>query len=85
VFEKLLCLADFIEDTRKYNDCVSLRKAFWEKITPENRTAVLDEALLRYFENTIAHVEAKGGYVNEKTIQARQFLIKNNVVLYNLL
>jgi nicotinate-nucleotide adenylyltransferase len=80
--EKILCLADYIEDGRKYSDCIAAREVFWgghpEKLGESERISLLDRTLVISLENTVAHVEAKGGVVNRDTYEALKYLGKNN-------
>lgn len=74
---KIVCLADFIEETRPYDDCKALRDAFYRSINDDNKYDIIDAALFVYFDMTIKHVEGKGYYVNETTKTARDFLLKS--------
>ncbi|MBQ9129365.1 MAG: HD domain-containing protein, partial [Clostridia bacterium] len=76
LFEKLLCLADYVEEGRAYPSCIALRKMFYGQMPEkrEERLAHLDRCMLIYFENTVAHLEEKGGFIHPQTIAARNFL-----------
>ena len=57
VTEKIVYLADYIDETRKFPDCVKLREMFWsaepQKMTEEQREAHLREVLITSFEMTV--------------------------------
>ena len=62
VFDKILFLADYIEETRPYPDCASLRRDFWEKISKANSesyVAILDSAVFRELHQTLLHLLKK--------------------------
>ena len=55
--EKIVYLADYIDDTRKFPDCVRLREMFWsaepEKMSEPERTAHLREVLIASYKMTV--------------------------------
>ena len=57
VTEKIVYLADYIDETRKFPDCVKLREMFWsaepQKMAEEQREAHLREVLITSFEMTV--------------------------------
>jgi HD superfamily phosphohydrolase YqeK len=72
--EKILCLADYIEEGRKYPDCVLARQIFWSGVNENTgeaeRMRTLDRVLVMSFEKTMAHVATRGGVVNSDTKKA---------------
>jgi nicotinate-nucleotide adenylyltransferase len=76
LLEKLLCLADFIEETREYPACVGLRDYFYSifPATPEKARIHLDACMVIYFESTVKHLEEKGAYIHPQTLAAWNFL-----------
>ncbi len=82
--EKLLCLADYIEETRAYKDCKELRESFHCKITPENKYRLLDECILKYLENNVRHLQSKDKTIHPLTLKAYEFY-KNQLVNYRIL
>ena len=78
--EKLLYLADYIEDTRTFDDCVRLRKHFYDSIasasTEADRTDVLNKTLLYSFDMTIKALVVEGAEIDINTVDARNFLIE---------
>lgn len=71
LFDEIVFLADYIEDGRKYDDCIEVRKFFFDNITEdllEKNITVLHEATLRCIENTIRHLESHRKDINPRTI-----------------
>ena len=77
--EKLLYLADYIDDTRTFPSCVLLRRYFFgaepELMTPEERERHLRATLLLSFEHTLKDLAAEGALIDEDTIRARNSLL----------
>ena len=77
--EKLLYLADYIEQTRTFDDCVKLRRHFYTKINKaknmQDRLSVLHEILIESFDMTICALLEDGEPVCTDTIEARNALI----------
>ena len=78
VSEKIIYLADYIDMSRKFSDCVELREYFFSKdtskMTDEERLAHLDDTLLISFDMTIRGLLEKGAPIAEDTIDARNEL-----------
>ncbi len=76
--EKLIYLADYIDMSRKFDDCVELRNHFFgvelEVMSEEKRLAHLDETLLISFDMTINGLIEKRAPISEETIGARNEL-----------
>jgi len=64
--EKIIYLADLIEEGRDYPGVEELR-ALAERD--------LDRAVLKALDNSIIHVIAKGGLIHPNTIEARNYII----------
>lgn len=77
--EKLLYLADYIDDTRTFPSCVLLRRYFFgaepELMTKEERERHLRATLLLSFEHTLKDLAAEGAPIDEDTIRARNSLL----------
>ena len=73
--EKILYLADYIDMTRLYDDCIALRKAFWEaepqKMEKEERENHLNEIIVQSLDTTIQHLLKNRRVVSSDTFQAR--------------
>lgn len=77
LLEKLLFIADYIEPTREHESCKRLREFFyseWEKCDPIRR---LDETILLSFDGTISHLVEIHRPLCQKTVSARNFILKS--------
>lgn len=79
LMEKLIYLADYIDESRQFEDCVTLRHAFWDKkpeeMTQPGREIHLDEVLVESFDMTIRGLMAEGGLISADTFAARNSLV----------
>ena len=79
--EKIIYIADYIDDTRTFPDCIALREMFFgvdlEKMSEEERYEHLDRVVLTSFEMTIEDLLENGRVVNTDTMAARDSLLKN--------
>ncbi len=77
--EQLLFLADYIDDSRLFPDCVRLRTLFWrerpEAMTEEERIAHLRHILIMSFDMTIRALVNEGAIVSTDTVSARNDLV----------
>ncbi len=81
LLEKIVYLADYIDESRTFSDCVTLRKLFWdaapENMDEEERKKHLDRVLIRSFDMTLAGLIEDGAPVSDDTFAARNWLIVN--------
>ena len=79
ISEKIIFLSDYIEDTRKFEDCVALREEFFasepEKMSDGDRVAHLNRVLLHSIEITVEELEKKGKIIESNTLRARESLM----------
>ena len=79
VCEKLVYLADYIDMSRTFEDCVKLREYFFsadlEKMGPEKRLEHLNDTLILSFDMTIRGLMEDGTVISRDTFEARNFLI----------
>jgi nicotinate-nucleotide adenylyltransferase len=77
--EKLLYLADYIDESRTFSSCVLLRRYFFgaepEQMTREERERHLRATLLLSYEFTLKDLLAEGAPVDEDTVRARNELL----------
>ena len=77
--EKIIYLADYIEENRKYEDCIALREEFFlaepEKMSESEKITHLNRVILHSFDLTIADLEEKGKTVISDTRAAREAII----------
>ena len=81
LLEKIVYLADYIDESRTFPDCVALRDLFWDaapdSMSSEEREAHLDRVLIRSFDMTLAGLIEDGAPVSDDTFSARNWLIVN--------
>ena len=77
--EKLLYLADYIDLSRTFENCVILRRYFWgaepEKMTEDCRLALLRDTLLMSYDMTVRDLLAEGTPIAIDTMDARNELL----------
>ncbi len=77
--EKILYLADYIDMSRTFPDCVRLREFFFsvdlEGKSTEEKLAHLRETLIMSYDITMHALLEDGKLIDELTIKARNFLI----------
>ena len=80
LFDAIIYLADYIEDTRTFVDCVTVREYFWsaepQNMTFEEREKHLWKTVLLSLDMTVRDIEASGGYVSSETVFAREAIAK---------
>ena len=73
--EKIIYLADYIDETRTYDDCVALRNEFFdaepEKMSKKEQLDHLGRVILHSFEITIADLTKRGKVISSCTIKAK--------------
>jgi len=74
--EKLLYLADYIEETRKFPDCELLRKRFYSVLNPADN-AHLDKILILSFKMTISNLLEEGARIHPATVASYNSLLSN--------
>ena len=79
LLEKLLYLADYIDMSRDFEDCVKLRDYFFsanpEKMGEEERLAHLNRTIVMSLDMTISSLLKKGAVISTDTMNARNSLI----------
>lgn len=73
--EKLLYLADYIEDTRDFPDCIELRCYFYSRVDTSDKFILLNETLVLSFDMTIRNLLDEGGIINPDTVNSRNYLL----------
>lgn len=77
--EQLVYLADYIDDSRKFPDCVRLRDYFWsaepERMDTEARLAHLRDTLILSFDMTVRNLLAESVPISMDTVLSRNDLI----------
>ena len=80
VFDAIIYLADYIEDTRTFADCVSLRNYFWsaepQKMNAVQREEHLWSSVLLSLDMTLDDLKKDGKYISEATLLTREAVAK---------
>ena len=80
--EKIIYLADYIDESRTFPDCVALRNLFWDAdpagMSPIERRKHLDRVLIRSFDMTVLALTEEGEPIADATIAARNWLITSS-------
>lgn len=78
--EKLLYLADYIDASRTFQNCIILRRYFWgagpESMTDAERAALLRDTLLLSYDMTIRDLLDEGTPVAVDTVESRNELLR---------
>ncbi|MBO4212664.1 MAG: bis(5'-nucleosyl)-tetraphosphatase (symmetrical) YqeK [Clostridia bacterium] len=78
--EKIIYFADYIDDSRTFPDCVTLRNLFWraepEKMSREERLRHLNVLIKVSYEMTIKTLEAEGRPIDDCTRAALDAITK---------
>lgn len=76
VFEAIIFLADYIEETRDFDDCVQVRRYFYDRIADgEEPETVLWDTMIYSFDLTIELLLKDGAIIDPDTIGARNYYI----------
>ncbi len=70
-FDKILFLADYIESTRSYPDCIALRESFWRSIVScddNARSSVLDFAVYTEIKQTLSNLLQRGAVIAPESL-----------------
>ena len=80
VFESLVYLADYIEKTRTFDDCVVLRKYFYDELDKGEYPPieVLRKTMVMSFDMTISNLIEENGLIDLDTISARNSFVLND-------
>ena len=81
LFESIIYLADYIDETRKYEECVILRNMFWDaepqKMSEAERIEHLDAVMLKALNMSIDSLINDGKIISCDTVSARNSLLLN--------
>lgn len=70
LFSSLLYLADYIEPTRTYEDCIALRKAFYDGYCEKDKDRHLAKIMLRALRASVEEIRARGAEPIADTLSA---------------
>ncbi len=80
LFESLVYLADYIEETRTFKDCIVLRNCFYSQLEEngDRLFEVLRQTMIMSFDMTVKNLIEEKGLIDSDTISARNFFIIGN-------
>ena len=77
MLETLVYLADYIEETRSFPDCVALREYFYGSLAKKDSQpeTVLGQTLVLSFGLTIKNLIDEGNLIDSDTVNARNYYV----------
>ncbi len=80
VFDAIIYLADYIEETRAFVGCRELRSYFWDRTEcGDDKYEILKDTLVKSFDMTIKHLIEKGNVIDPDTVDARNTLLSKGI------
>lgn len=77
IFDKIIFIADYIEETRTHTSCVEARNFFYDNINnTDNKISVLNKTILKSIDATLRYLIDRGSTIDVETINARNFILK---------
>ena len=80
VFEAIIYLADYIEDTRTYDDCIKLRRYFYDGIShlssAEDKIFHLYKTMVKSFNYTMTVLMEENALIDEDTLRCRNYSLR---------
>lgn len=80
VFDEIVFLADFIEDSRTYESCIAVRNSFWSAFCAAKDSAgkelALHRGVMESMDRTMQILIGKGNYIGEDLLFARNAQLK---------
>jgi HD superfamily phosphohydrolase YqeK len=79
LFDALIYLADYIEKTRTFKDCVRLRRYFYKSLKKgkDDKFEVLRKTLILSFDYTIKNLIEEGLPIDNNSNEVRNYFIAN--------
>ena len=76
VFDAIVYLADYIEKTRTFSDCIRLRNYFYDRVdTTDDRYSLFVDTMIFSFDLTIENLLKESSIIDEDTVGARNYYI----------
>ena len=87
LFEIIIYLADYIEEGRTFEDCIYLRKYFYDNLenakSYEEKLEILRKTMVLSFDLTIKNLIDEGKMIDSDTISSRNYFLTNKLELEN--
>ena len=84
LFDEIIYIADYVEDGRTYPACVEVRDMLFSGLKAatdeQERLTALHKATLKSLENTINKLLFQGRILNERTKEAREYILSHLTV-----
>ena len=82
LFESIVYLADYIEKTRTFGDCLKLREYFYSELeSGRNKDEVFTDTMIMSFDMTISCLMSEGALIDNDTVEARNyFLVRKTII-----
>ena len=84
VFEGIVYLSDYIEETREFDECVELRRYFWDSVA-EKKLALAQiycMTMIKSFDLTLNNLIEEKAPIDFDTVDARNFFIETYREIY---
>ena len=76
IFEKIIFIADYIEETRTHTSCIKAREYFYSNAEKKlDLIKTLDMTIIMSLDSTLSYLESTGAEIDSETIKARNFLL----------
>ncbi len=76
IFDKIIFIADYIEETRTHISCKTARDFLHGSLSKENnKLKLLDKTIMMSLDATLSYLTETGSYIDSETIRARNFLL----------
>ncbi|MBE6647888.1 MAG: HD domain-containing protein [Ruminococcaceae bacterium] len=78
--EEVLYFADYIEENRVDDECVSLRESYKSFLNQFDPRVALDKSLVLSFDRTIGNLMKKSHIIDKNTVEARNYYLKKTFI-----
>ncbi|MBQ7399638.1 MAG: bis(5'-nucleosyl)-tetraphosphatase (symmetrical) YqeK [Clostridia bacterium] len=76
IFEKIIFIADYIEETRTHESCIKAREYFYSNAElGADLLKTLDMTIIMSLDSTLSYLESEKKPIDSQTIRARNFLL----------
>lgn len=77
IFEKIIFISDYIEETRTHSSCIEARNYFYQNInTADDKISVLNKTILISIDATLRFLIDRAGTIDIETINARNSVLR---------
>lgn len=80
MFDSIIYLADYIEDTRTFDDCIALRRFFYDNLSHQmtygDKILHFYKTMVKSFDYTINNLICENALIDQFTLDARNYFLK---------